>query len=72
MIDFETAVQRTDKTLRSGEQQVIRDEVIAHEYGSKRPDTVDAAREMIAARPAICFAIALAVGGALGWLTSKR
>lgn len=72
MIDFETAVQRTNDTLRNNEQKVIRDDVIAHEYGSNRSDAMDLARQMIAARPAICFAIALAVGGAMGWLTSKN
>ena len=71
MIDFETAVQRTSHTLRNSEHEVIRDDVIAHEYGANRSDAMDVARQMIAARPAFCFAIALAVGGALVWVTSK-
>jgi hypothetical protein len=35
-------------------------------------DSLDLARQYIAARPTTTIAIAFAIGGALGWLTSRR
>lgn len=72
MIDFGTTVQRTNSTLSNNEEVAIHDDVVTHEYNENRSDAMDIARQSIAARPALWFAIALAVGGTLGWLTSKR
>ncbi len=73
MIDLRTTLQRT-KGLQEQrlQQEMLLDNAIALEYDENRSDPIDAARELIAAKPAIFLAIAFVVGGALGWLTSKR
>lgn len=73
MIDFNKNRPRTEtehgnrlqpKRLLKEEDSFERDEIAI--------DSLDLARQFIAARPTTTIAIAFAIGGALGWLTSRR
>lgn len=73
MIDFSKNLPRTEaehgnrlqqKRLLKEKDSAERDESVI--------DSLDLARQFIAARPTTTIAIAFAIGGALGWLTSRR
>ena len=73
MIDFAKLTQQTRKShSRNNGRNLIVEEVSTRGHKDDRSDPIDNARQLIAAKPAICFAIAFAFGGALGWLTSKK
>ena len=61
MIDFSKTFPRTEvgHESRFGREQNL-------------PDPLDLARQHIAARPTMVIAIAFAIGGVLGWLTSRK
>ncbi len=75
MIDFATSMQKTRRLHEpnSNEEIVINDAIgDGYGYGENPPAISDAARRLIALRPAFYLAMAFSLGGFLGWLTSKR
>jgi ElaB/YqjD/DUF883 family membrane-anchored ribosome-binding protein len=72
MIDFNKNLPRTEEEGNRLQQK----RVLKEEYSDGRDesaiDSLDLARQYIAARPTTTIAIAFAIGGALGWLTSRR
>jgi hypothetical protein len=73
MINSSTNLPRTDAGQKNRLPQksllVGLDSAQQNENGI---DPLDLARQCIAARPTTTIAIAFAIGGALGWLTSRR
>ena len=73
MIDFATSIQKTrNYPERHDEAETYVGGAVVDEKGAGASSYSDTARRIIASRPAMYFTIALAVGGILGWLTSKR
>lgn len=72
MIDFNKNLPRTEEEGNRLQQK----RVLKEEYSDGRDesaiDSLDLARQYIAARLTTTIAIAFAIGGALGWLTSRR
>ncbi len=73
MIDFGTVV-RKNRALDPHNRDEFRsiDSVFSSNDSESRSDFPDAARRIISSRPAVCVALAFAVGGIVGWLTSRR
>ncbi len=73
MIDFSTTLRSPngshDQRLR---EDLLYDCAITSEYDEGDFRSIDFARQSIAAKPALFIAFAFAVGGVLGWLTSRR
>lgn len=73
MIDFSKNLPRTE----AARETRLQDEMFVNQESSLEcdknlPDPLDLARRYIAAQPITVIAIAFAIGGALGWLTSKK
>jgi hypothetical protein len=73
MIDFSKNLPRTEAEHENRLQQ---NRFLKEEDSAKRDepvfDPLELARQYIAARPTTTIAIAFAIGGALGWLTSRK
>lgn len=73
MIDFANSIQKTG-TFPEGinAEDTLLGDTTVDAHGVETASISDTARRLIASNPATYFTIALAVGGILGWLTSKR
>ena len=73
MIDFATSIQKTSKfPERYNAGKSYLGEIVVDEHAEGASAISDTARRLIGSKPAMYFTIAFAVGGLLGWLTSKR
>ena len=73
MIDFSKTLPRTEVEYETRLQhEMYLNKESSLECGKNISDSLDLARQYIAARPTAVIAIAFAIGGALGWLTSRR
>ena len=73
MIDFSKNLPRTEAEHGNRlQEEWYLNENDSAERDEPIFDPLDLARQCIAARPTTTIAIAFAIGGALGWLTSRR
>ena len=73
MIDFTTIRPRTSiAVVQNHTHESSVDRTLVDSCDANFSRITDEMRRLIARKPALCFAIAIAIGGALGWLTTKR
>ena len=73
MIDFATPIRRS-RVLEPLNRVEYKngDSVISRNNANTNSACSDVARRIVSSRPAACVAVAFAVGGIFGWLTSRR
>lgn len=73
MIDLATTVRksRVYNPLNSHKSKKV-ESIFSNNKGIANSDLPDMARRIVSSSPEACIAMAFAVGGIFGWLTSRR